>query len=149
MLHVMAELVREHVRLRELAGRAEAIAQLIVEAEINVDLLIERAVERPHRRLRLTASRLHAIAEENELRVVPLHAFLRNDLRPGLLRVVEHERHELHFLVLFGRLAGGWRRLIAGGRGSRCTAAVTEEREQVAVEEEAQNEHDDRAADAE
>ena len=37
-LHVMAELVGEDVRLREVAGRAEAPLQLVEEAEIEVDL---------------------------------------------------------------------------------------------------------------
>ena len=38
----MSELVRDHVRLGEIAGRAEPRAQLVVEREVDVDLLIER-----------------------------------------------------------------------------------------------------------
>ena len=49
VLHVVADLVREHVGLREIAGRAEALAQLVVEAEVDVEVLVGRAVERPGR----------------------------------------------------------------------------------------------------
>ena len=61
-LHVMADLVGDHVGLREVAGRAEAIAQVAVEVEIDVDLLVGRAVERTHRRLRRAAGRAHHAA---------------------------------------------------------------------------------------
>ena len=126
MLHVMSELVREHVRLRKLAGRAELVPELVVEAEIDVEFLVERTVERTHRRLGLSAPRLHAVAKEHELRVVVAGAFLRQDLRPRLLRVVEHERHELHFLV-FGRRLGAWRRRgISRRRRGRGAATVAE-----------------------
>src|SRR5262249_24403928 len=67
MLNMMSDFVREHVRLRELAGRAEAGAQLIVESEIDVDLLIARAVERASRRLSKAARRIDGITEEHEL----------------------------------------------------------------------------------
>ena len=45
-LHVMADLVREHVGLGEVPGRAEAALQLVEEAEVEVDLAIARAIER-------------------------------------------------------------------------------------------------------
>ena len=57
VLHVVADLVGDHVGLGEVAGRAEAVAQLLVEAEVDVDLLVGRAVERPHRGLRRSRSR--------------------------------------------------------------------------------------------
>ncbi len=46
-LHVVAVLVRDHVRLGEVAGRLEALGELAEEAEVEVDLAVERAVERP------------------------------------------------------------------------------------------------------
>ena len=42
----MAELVGEHVGLREVAGRAEPAMQLVEEAEIEIDLPVRRTVER-------------------------------------------------------------------------------------------------------
>ncbi len=47
ILYVMTDLVRDDVRLREIARRLEALLQLVVEHHIDVDLLVERAVERP------------------------------------------------------------------------------------------------------
>ena len=49
LLHVMADLVRNHVSLSEISGRAKARAQLIEEAEVDIKLLVARAVERSHR----------------------------------------------------------------------------------------------------
>src|SRR5262249_2175018 len=49
VLHVMADLVRDHVSLRELAGAALATAEtgldLLEELGVEIDLLIDRAVE--------------------------------------------------------------------------------------------------------
>ena len=126
VLHVVADLVREHVGLREVAALgAEARAQVLVEAEVDVRLLVERAVERPHRRLRHAAARLHGLAEEDELRR-PVAS--RQQLRPRRLRVVEDEGDELHPLRLLGRRldrappawssATSSRRAARGARGS-------------------------------
>src|SRR3954471_24604494 len=56
VLHVMAELVSDHVRLGEVARRAEAPRQLVEEAQIEVDLVIGRAVERAGRALGAAAA---------------------------------------------------------------------------------------------
>ena len=46
LLDVVAELVGDHVRLREIAGRLEALIELVEEAEVEVDLPVGRTVER-------------------------------------------------------------------------------------------------------
>src|SRR5512133_3967855 len=46
VLDVVPDLVRDDVRVRELASRAEARRELPVEAQVDIDLLVERAVER-------------------------------------------------------------------------------------------------------
>jgi hypothetical protein len=48
-MHVMADLVREDVRLREVAGRVETDGGLAEEAEVEVDAAIDSAVEGPGR----------------------------------------------------------------------------------------------------
>src|SRR5579872_4265612 len=63
LLHVMTDLVREDVGLRELAGRAETCAQLVVKSEIDIYLLIGRAVERTCCGLRFAAAGLSVVAE--------------------------------------------------------------------------------------
>ena len=47
VLHVVPDLVRDHVGLREVAGSAEAVLQLAEEGEVEVDALVGRAVVRP------------------------------------------------------------------------------------------------------
>ena len=63
----MPDLVRDHVGLGEISRRIEAVAQVAVEAQIDVDLLIRGTVERPDRRLRETAGRLHRAGEQHQL----------------------------------------------------------------------------------
>src|SRR5205085_10826753 len=55
-LHVMPDLMRDDVGLRELAGRAEAAAQLVEEGKVDVDLFVGWAVKRAGGGLRGPAS---------------------------------------------------------------------------------------------
>jgi hypothetical protein len=52
----MAEFVGENVGLRELAGGPKPALRFIIKAEIDVDLLIRRTLERPGRRLGCAAA---------------------------------------------------------------------------------------------
>ena len=54
VLHVMADLVRDNVRLREIARRAEAVVQLLEKRRVEVELPVGRAVERSGSRARLS-----------------------------------------------------------------------------------------------
>src|SRR6516165_8220120 len=100
-LDVMPHLVREHISLRELSGRAKALLQLIVKTQIDIDLLVGRAIKRACCRLCSAAPRCSGIAKEHELRVAIRHScLLRQKLLPRLLGVVEHERNKLHQRLL-------------------------------------------------
>src|SRR5581483_1301980 len=69
VLDVVAVLVREDVGLRERArARSEARAQLVEEAEVDVDLLVDGAVERPDVGRRLAAAARGRTGEEHRLR---------------------------------------------------------------------------------
>ena len=99
---MVTELMREDVRLGEVAGRLEAAVELVEEAEVDVDPLVERAVERPRRRARRAATRVRPAAEEDELRR-PVGLACRGEfLLPEALRIVEDEGDELDLLVLIG-----------------------------------------------
>jgi hypothetical protein len=58
ILHVVTDLMRNHIGLRELAGlatditTAEASLQVLEEARVEIDLLVVRTIERPHGGLR-------------------------------------------------------------------------------------------------
>src|SRR5688500_3526727 len=58
VLNVVAELVRHDIGTREVASCSEATFQLIEKTEIEVNSLVEGAVERPHRRLGWPAPRI-------------------------------------------------------------------------------------------
>src|SRR4051812_47322080 len=65
----MAVLVCEDVRLSERAvAAAELRAELVEEAEVDVDLLVRRAVERADVGRRLAAARVRRAGEEDRLR---------------------------------------------------------------------------------
>ena len=48
VLDVMADLVRQHIGLGEIARRTMLVLHILEEAKVDIDLLIFRAVERPH-----------------------------------------------------------------------------------------------------
>ena len=101
VLHVVANLVCQHIGLGELARRSESSLQFVIKGEIDVDLFIFGAIKRSGGGLRAAAPGLCVIAEENEFRVVILLAGLcRQNLRPVVLRVVENERDELNERLL-------------------------------------------------
>src|SRR5215471_13502021 len=56
-LHVMANLMRQHVSLRKLAGRAESLFQFVIESEVDIHLFVAWTVEWAGGRLRAAASR--------------------------------------------------------------------------------------------
>jgi hypothetical protein len=83
---VVAVLVGEHVRLRELARRAELVGEHPVEAEVDVDAVVGGAVERADAGVGGTAGGADRVGEED---------------RPGrLVRITEVARVRLHPVVL-------------------------------------------------
>src|SRR3954447_7333895 len=67
LLDVVAELVRDHVGLGEVAGGLEASVELVEEAEVDVDPLIEWAVERPGLRAGRATAGVGLPTEEDQL----------------------------------------------------------------------------------
>jgi len=64
----MADFMGDDIGLREIAGRAEARRQFLEELEVEIDLLVERAIERSHRRLSGAALRSRGLFVEHERR---------------------------------------------------------------------------------
>src|ERR1051325_81413 len=85
LLHVMTDLVGDHVRLREVAGRAEPIAELAEEVEVEIDALVAGTIERTDGRFRHPARGAHRAGEEHELRLAVFAVHAREDVLPGLL----------------------------------------------------------------
>ncbi|MNS97642.1 hypothetical protein D3C72_1319830 [compost metagenome] len=148
VLHMVTDLVRDDVRLRELARCAELVLQGVVERQVDVDLLVARAVERPHGRLAGAAGRGRGTAEQHEPGRLVAAAALAEEIGPDHLGVLQHGGDE-------GRLAvaGGWL-----GRGAlllllhldRVAAAAEQAQhgERIDAEDPARDERDRDGADA-
>ena len=78
---MVADLVRDDVRLCEVAGRAEALRQLVEEAQIEINLAVLRAVKRTGRRLRESAGRVDRVAEQHHRGPLLVGAPRRRDVR--------------------------------------------------------------------
>src|SRR4029079_5264330 len=100
LLHVMADLVRDHIGLGEIARRMETVLQLLVEGQVDIDLLVVRAIKRSHRRDTGAASGADAAAIEPERRVAVALAILLEESVPDVFGVGQHDRHELLQVVL-------------------------------------------------
>src|SRR4028119_88491 len=104
MLDVVADFVRDDIGLREIAGRAEARAQITIEGEVYVNLLVSGTVERPRARARRAAGRARLFCEERERRLPVTPARLLKELLPHVLRLGEDDRGEfLEFILQIGR----------------------------------------------
>src|SRR6185503_12390408 len=91
MLDMVTQFMRDDIGLREISRRAEALLQLLVEREVDVDLLIRRTIERSGGRLGKTTGRPHRIPEEYQLGRLVLATVGLQLAAPEGLGAVEHE----------------------------------------------------------
>ncbi len=122
VLHVMADLVRDHVGLGEIALRPVALAELVEEGQVEIDLAVGRTVERPHLRLTDAAGAARGAGVQHHAGLAVLRPARLEDRPPGVLGVGQHHRHEARHLVFrrrarLPRLSGldGRRRHHLGG----------------------------------
>src|SRR5690606_2861248 len=97
VLEVVTDLVRDHVRLRQVPRRPEATLQVVVEGEVDVHGRVDRAVERAGGGRGRAAARLDGVAEQHQARLGVLAV---DELLPRALHVVEHERDEADLRLL-------------------------------------------------
>src|SRR5215468_131628 len=69
LLEVVADLVGEHIGLREVAGSAEPLPELAIERQVDVGVLVGRAVERADRARRSAAPGVDRAGEQHQLGV--------------------------------------------------------------------------------
>src|ERR1700723_2685814 len=95
VLHMMSQLMGDHVSLSELRVAAAEPLQLTPEAEIDVNLFVRRAIERPRLGLCGPAAGIGVAVIENKLRapIIPACLFGQQCL-PGFLYVVERPGDE-------------------------------------------------------
>ncbi len=100
LLHVMADLMGEDIGLGEVALHLEAVLQLLIEAEVDINFLVVGAIEGTHGRHPRPAGRAHRAAEQDELGIAVILAILLEDVLPNVLGVGEDDGHELLEIVL-------------------------------------------------
>ena len=116
VLHVMADFVADHIRLREVARTAET-REIREERGVEIHAAIGRAIERSDRGRRVAAGRLHGAVEQRELGRFVTPAGGREDLAPDILGAAEDRGHELARLVV-----GRERRALLRGRSAPAAA---------------------------
>lgn len=110
MLHMMAHLVGDDIGAGEVAAGSDGAAHLVEEVEVEVYLLVGRAVEGACRRGGAAAGALYATMEEDELGGTVGEALLLEFGGPDILGAGEDlqgEDLELLFLCRGGILFGG------------------------------------------
>src|SRR5688572_19969867 len=95
----MSNLVRDDIRSRKVARRAEPLMQFLEERQVEIDFLIQRTVERSYRRLRKTTLRLHRVAEQHQLRLAIRLSVPPELIVPHILGLRQHDRDEVRLLV--------------------------------------------------
>src|SRR5262249_35582259 len=105
-LHVMPDLVRDHIRLREVATAPQSRTHLVEEAQVQVDLAVERAIEGTGCGGSPAALAPPRAAEEDEARRLVRAALALEDSGPGVFGVTEDRAHEIRTFVIRGRRLG-------------------------------------------
>src|SRR5262249_3621081 len=100
ILHVMPDLVGDHIGLRELASlavvtAAEPALQVAEEGSVEINPLVVRTIERPHGRAREAAGRTGRAGKHHERGGAVAAALLLKDIPPNHLGAAEHGGDEL------------------------------------------------------
>ena len=108
---MVPDLVGNHVGLGKVARGPKPPLELLVEDGVDVDRLVERAIEGPRPSVGDAAAALHTAGEDHEpRRNEPLPEGLWKDCRPDVLVVGEHRLEKLAHLVIDGLARSGLRR---------------------------------------
>ncbi len=83
---MVAIFVRHHVVARKIAARAHLPGHLVIEAGVDVDALVGRAVERPHRTGGIAATRCRAAGVVEQRRLFERHAGFGKQRFPCLVQ---------------------------------------------------------------
>ncbi len=106
ILHMVADFMRDHIRLGEVALRAKALLQLLEKLGIEIQLLVRRAVERPGGCLRVAAGRLHRAGKQHQLGIDILPPRLLEQRAPGVFGIGQHHGEKLLVLLILGGQRG-------------------------------------------
>ena len=82
---MMAHFMGNHISARELTGSTKLTAHGVEEVHVQIDLVVTRAVKRPHGRLSRAAGRARHAGEQHQLGVLILSTAFTEDLGPDIL----------------------------------------------------------------
>ena len=85
ILHMMPDLMGDHISLRKIASCAQLVLHILVEGQVDVNLLIQRTVKWTHCGLRHAASGLHKAIKQDEIRFLVLEPKVLEDSCPNSL----------------------------------------------------------------
>jgi hypothetical protein len=118
--------MRNHVGLREITWRVEAALQLVIKCEVDVNLLVDGAIKRPHLRLPEATASARRAREDDQFRRHVLAAHGLEHIGPDFFGVVQH-LGDAHLHGVFGMRNG------LGGADGAITARQTGEAQTTAT----------------
>jgi hypothetical protein len=99
VLHMMPDFVRDDIGLREITWRPEPITQLPVEAQVDVNAPILRAIKRTAGSAGESAAGSDLVREEDQLRLLVLAARGSEQLIPRVFGIGQDNGHELRCFI--------------------------------------------------
>jgi len=94
-LYVVPDFVSHYIGLCEIARRVVAVRQIVEEGHVQIKLVVAGAVERPHRCAGVAAGRLYRPGEQYQFGLLVTAAILLKQRGPYVLRIRQHDRHEI------------------------------------------------------
>ena len=108
--------MRNHIRLREVARRTEPVLEGFVKAQIDVHLLITRAIKRAHGRLAGATGRRCGAPKKHQARVLVRAAPLAKNVLPHVFGIGQNGGDKTRHLVVRRGAVGRRLRLNLCGR---------------------------------
>ena len=147
-LNMVPDLVRNHIGLGKVARCAQTGFQGVVEAQIDVDLLVRRAIKRPHGGLALATGRGCGAAKQHQRGIAVGGTAFGENVTPYIFGVGQQRFDELLLGVIRRRILR--RRLLHLPLGctTLCTTQYTQNRQGVDTEYPSTDQRNDDGADA-
>ena len=127
----MPNLMGDHIGPGEIAARAEPVLHLLEKGQVQIDLVVLRAIEGADSRPGQAASRLNCAGEQDQLRQFVSMPMLSEDSGPDILRGTEHLPDEAVLAVLGSRRVDcglrRWLRVLRAKEHARVDAEIEAE----------------------
>ena len=112
---MVPDLVRHDIGLGEVTRGIVTPLEVVEKTQVEIDLLVTRAIERPHRGLPHAARRIDCTAKQHQPWLFVVLPFGLEDVVPGLFGIGQHHGHELDQLFFLFRLLDLARRCRVSG----------------------------------